>query len=265
VEVNKDLDEAVVRRTLAGRPVRVYPALLSTEAEATAWARSGAPSGAVVTAGYQVSPRGRAGLPWQVELGRGLGFSMVLRPQLTAEREGWPYVAACVALADALADALAETGVDRSADAPRGTGEAAGRPPTRLVWPDQVCSDTGEQLAAVGITAQVGPTGTEWVVVTVLFGTAEPPRTPLLGTAVTAVERRLAQRPEQVLEAYRPHSVTLGRRVLARMIPMGPAGPQLTGVAVDVLLDGALVLLTDRGHRIAVRPQNLGILESAGD
>ncbi|MDQ4130536.1 MAG: hypothetical protein M3133_06040, partial [Actinomycetota bacterium] len=76
---------------MPGRPVRTYPAILSTSADAFAWARAGAPEGALVVADYQAAPRGRAGLPWEVRPGEGLGFSLVLRPELPPEREGWLY------------------------------------------------------------------------------------------------------------------------------------------------------------------------------
>jgi len=59
--------------------------------------------------------------------------------------------------------------------------------------------------------------------------------------------------------------VTLGRHVTALMIPVGPGGPEVTGEAVDVKDDGALVLLTARGSRVAVRPQHLGWLEKPAD
>ena len=42
---------------------------------------------------------------------------------------------------------------------------------------------------------------------------------------------------------------------------MGPSGPEVVGEAVDVLEDGALVIRTERGSRVAVPPQNLGLLE----
>jgi len=46
------------------------------------------------------------------------------------------------------------------------------------------------------------------------------------------------------------------------MIPMGADGPEVVGEAVDVLGDGSLVVLTARGNRVAVPPQNLGLLET---
>lgn len=243
MELSDDLGRAVVERALPGRPVRSYPALLSTEAEASAWARAGAPTGSVVTAGYQVSPRGRGGVPWKVEPGRGLVFSMVLRPDLRSEREGWPYLTVSLALGDVLAGA------------PGREGRAV------LHWPDRVEAPGGAPLGAVAITTRLGPACTEWVVATVLLEHAAPPRTALLAAVVEAVERRTTQDVAQVVTDYRAHCATLGEHVLARMIPLGPAGPTVRGTAVDVLDDGALVLLTERGHRVAVRPQNLGVLE----
>jgi len=220
--------------------VRTYPALLSTEPVAMAWARAGAPTGAVVVADYQASPRGRAGMPWQVELGRGLGFTLLQRPEdLSPEREGWPYVAALLALHD-----------------------AAGEDAAVLEWPDTMLAPTGAVLARLGIYVELGPGGIQWVSVTVLVEDGGPPRAPLLARLVAAVEHRLAQPPKSVLADYLPRCSTLGRTVRARMLPLGPDGPEVTGAAVDVLPDGALVLLTARGNRVAVLPQYLGLLEA---
>ncbi|MDQ6650426.1 MAG: hypothetical protein M3Z02_09965 [Actinomycetota bacterium] len=203
-----------------------------------AWARQGAPDGAVVVADYQASPRGRGGLPWSVVAGAGLGFTLLSRPDLAPEREGWPYVAALLGLLDAV-----------------GT-EGAG-----LAWPDSVHDRSGAVLARLGVYVELGPMRTEWVSVTVLVEGAEPPRAPLLARCVEGIEARLAAAAEMVLADYRAHCSTLGQQLRARLIPMGPGGPEVTGEAVDVLADGALVLLTARGHRVAVPPHNLGLLE----
>ena len=82
MELAADLSEEALAEAMPGRPLRRYVALLSTESDALAWARSGAPEGAVVVAEHQSAPRGRAGWPWNVPPGRNLGFSLVLRPQL---------------------------------------------------------------------------------------------------------------------------------------------------------------------------------------
>ncbi len=236
-----DLSDGALMAALPGRPARSYPALLSTESDAMAWARSGARSGSVVVADYQASPRGRAGLPWQVTPGRSLGFSLVVRLALPLEREGWCYVAACT-----------------------GVHDAVGTEDTRLRWPDGVEGPGGAAVADLGMHVQLGPGRTEWATVTVLVASAAPPRAPLLARLAEAIEARFEQPPGQVLEAYRQRCATLGTAVRARLIPLGPGGPEVLGEAVDVLADGALVILTARGNRVAVRPQNLGLLEPGG-
>ncbi len=237
--MTSDLSAEEVARVLGARPVRVYPAVLSTEVDAMGWARGGAPAGALVVADYQASPRGRGGLPWLVEPSKGLGFSLLLRPSsLPPARAGWPYVAASLAIAETLGSVACD-------------------------WPDAVV-DPGSRrtLARLGVHVELGPAQTEWVTITVLVEEVRPPRTALLGRLAQALDLALTANPETVLGDYRSRCVTLGRQVRARMIPMGPGGPEVNGQAVDVLADGALVVLTARGNRVAVPPQNLGLLEA---
>lgn len=235
--MSPDLDSDHVGLLLGERPFRAYPALLSTESDATAWARSGAPTGAVVVSDYQASPRGRGGLPWTVQPGRGLGFSLITRPDLSSEREGWPYVAASLAVAEVLGD-------------------------TSLVWPDTVLGAADESpLAQVGVYVEPGSDHIAWATITVLVGRALPPRGPLLAGLLDRIEERLLDDPDRVLGDFQKRCVTLGRQVRARLIPMGPSGPEVVGEAVNVLEDGALVIRTEPGSRVAVPPQNLGLLE----
>jgi BirA family biotin operon repressor/biotin-[acetyl-CoA-carboxylase] ligase len=233
-----DLDAAQVAAALGDRPVQAYPALLSTEPVAMGWARSGATTGAVVVADYQAAARGRGGWPWTVQAGVGLGFTLLLRLDLPPEREGWPYVPSLLGLHDVLA--------------PDGGS---------LLWPDTVVDAADAVLARLGVYVELGPSRTEWATVTVLVEQAAPPRPPLLRRLLEAIEARVAQSPEQVLADYLARCSTLGREHWARLIPLGPGGPSVTGEAVDVLADGALVLRTARGSRVAIPPQNLGLLQ----
>ncbi len=233
-----DLSADSLASVLPGRAVRTYPALLSTEAEAAAWARAGAPPGTVVVADYQASPRGRAGLSWTVEQGKGLGFSLVLRPHLPVEREGWLYTVATSGVADVVGAAAV------------------------VEWPDEVLASPGsERAAAVGVTSELGPDGVRWAVVNVIVSATLPPRGPVLARLVAAIEARALQAADAVLNDYRPRCATLGQAVRARLIPLGPAGPEVSGRAANARPDGSLVLETAQGARVAVRPQHLGVLE----
>ena len=235
MELTRDLSLDELRAALPGRPVRWYPALVSTDAEARAWARAGAAEGAVVAAGYQASPRGRGGLEWSVGP-ESLAFSLVLRPRLPAEREGWLYVATACGIADVV-------------------GAAA-----RIEWPDEVRAG-GARAGAAGIHVELGPDGIDWATIAVLLCDAPPPRAPLLARTVAAIETRYRAPVVPVLADYLRRCDTIDHRVTAHLIPLGPGGVTVTGKAVRVLADGALVLETDERSRIAVRPQNLGLLE----
>lgn len=233
-----DLSAEALGEALSGRAVRSFPALLSTEAEALAWARAGAAAGSLVVADYQASPRGRAGRPWTVRPGAGLGFSLVLRPNLAARREGWLYAAATCALADVLGS------------------EAT------LEWPDEV-RIADRRAASVAVHVEPQDHGLAWAVVTVLVVDATPPRAPLLARAVAAIEERVASPAAAVLADYGGRCATIGRRVCARLVPLRPGGPNVTGTAVRALTDGSLLIEPDDGRRIAVPPPSLGMLESA--
>lgn len=240
-----DLTEAVLSAQLGGRPLRWYPALLSTSAEAMAWARAGGPAGAVVLADYQVSPRGRGGRPWQVPPDSGLAFSMLLRPQLPADREGWLYTLAVLGLADVLADLLSDVGA----------GDCS------IAWPEEV-RHGGRLAGAVGIYVELGPGRVEWAVLDVFLPDAPAPRAALVARVAAAVEARERDPVETVLADYATRCATLGRTVQARMVPLGPNGPSVSGTALRTLADGALVLAAVAGGRpVAVLPQNLGILD----
>ncbi len=238
MELAADLTPEILADALPGRAVRTYPAMLSTESDALAWGRAGGPSGAVVVADYQASPRGRAGLEWRVEPGRGLGFSLLLRPDLPAMREGWPYLATAAALADVLDDEVT------------------------FHWPDELHTDHA-RAAGIGVHAELGPSVVDWVVVTVLVDQATPPRAPLLARAVTAIEDRLAAPPDTVLGSYSARCSTIGQRVVARLIPMGPTGVCVEGEAVDCRDDGSLVIVNTEQRRVRVPPQHLGVLDPA--
>lgn len=237
MEPASDLKADVLARAMPGRPVRTYPAMLSTEADALAWGRSGGPAGGVVVSDYQASPRGRAGWEWKVTPGHGLGFSLLLRPPLPPEREGWPYLAACTGLGDVIG------------------------PEATLRWPDEVYVGD-RRAAAVGVHAELGPQRVEWITVTVLVEDAEPPRADLLARAVAAIEYRTEEDIETVLEDYRARCATLGREVVARLIPMGPTGVRVEGEAVDCRDDGSLVIAVADGRRAVVGAQHLGVLDA---
>lgn len=207
------------------------------------WARQGAPDGAVVTAGYQASPRGRSGLSFD-ELNdpdHGLGFSLVVRRSLPATAEGWLYPVAVLGAFDAIGD-----------------------DDLTVEWPDRLLCDDATR-AAVGVQAEVVDEILRWAVVTLFVPATEAPRTELLAAIVTAIEARLEQPVEALRADYRNACGTLGRCVQARLLPLGPAAPTHTGIAVDLALDGGLVIEEGSGAHVVIDPQSLGFLVDGDD
>jgi BirA family biotin operon repressor/biotin-[acetyl-CoA-carboxylase] ligase len=85
-----------------GRAWRHEASVASTNDEAAAWARAGAPAGAVVVADEQTRGRGRLGRRWHSPPGASLYLSAVLRPPLPPHRVPPLTLAAGVAVAEAL-------------------------------------------------------------------------------------------------------------------------------------------------------------------
>jgi len=236
LQLSADLTPDALEAALPDRDVRSYVALVSTGSAALGWANSGAPDGAVVVADHQLSPRGHAGRPWTIAPGEGLGFSLVLRPSLPAEREGWLYTV--------VLSALAET-----------CGAAA-----RIEWPDVVRRE-GETVAAVGIKIALGAGRVDFGVVDMWLPTAGPPRAEVIGAVLEAIESARAAPENVVIDRYQRACATIGRQVRVRFL--AGTGPVAEGRAVGTIEDGALLLETATGRHAPVRPQDVRGLEDA--
>jgi BirA family biotin operon repressor/biotin-[acetyl-CoA-carboxylase] ligase len=172
----------------------------STSDRARELAEAGAPHGMLVTTDHQVAGRGRQGRTWTTPPGRALTMSLVLRdvtPML-------PIVAG-VAVADAIG------------------------PSAAIKWPNDILAG-GRKVA--GILAEARPQQ-GWAVLGIGINVALreddlPPelrdragtlgREPedveaVLAAVLSALEMRLQQSPERLLDAWRARDALAGRRV----------------------------------------------------
>jgi BirA family biotin operon repressor/biotin-[acetyl-CoA-carboxylase] ligase len=219
----------------------------STQAVAFALAAEGAVDGTVVVADSQAAGRGRRGRAWVDEPGASLLTSMILRPQLEPSRLPGLSLAAGVAVAEALT-------------------RAAGLTP-RLKWPNDVLVG-GRKLGGILLESRLTAGGAEGSATAVLgiglnltqrlfpaeiaeratsvwLATGRPvDRDVLLSALIDAVgewRRRLERRGfAPVRERWRALSDTLGRTVTVDGV---------SGVAVDIDVDGALVVNDTDGRR----------------
>ena len=93
---------SMTRQTLFGRALRYYDEIESTNAEAKTLAADGAPEGTVVIAECQTAGRGRLGRRWTSPAGKGLLFSVILRPALPMSDAHLLTLVAATAAAEAI-------------------------------------------------------------------------------------------------------------------------------------------------------------------
>lgn len=234
-----------------------------------------------VVAEHQSAGRGRRGRRWESPVGAGLAMTVVLPAPgagLGAQagtRLGWYPLAAGVALADAVRE---ETGLDARLKWPndllvpvpgdaaragagwRGWGKAAGllaeRPPQAdvvvLGAGLNVDHRAGELSAGVSLAAagaRIGP-GTRARLVAGYLGRLSTAIGSLLADGVTPGLR----------DAYRGRCHTLGAAVVVHR----PGGGRLTGTALDVAPDGALLVRDGDGVEHAVHAGDVEHVRPAG-
>lgn len=222
-----------------GRPHEHVAELASTNDRALAWARAGAPHGAMVSADHQTAGRGRLGRAWASPAAGDLYVSLILRPS-----RGPALGALALAVGAGLREGLA-----------RWTPRAA------LKWPNDVLLD-GRKLAGVlcearwvgdlpelvvgfgvnvGRTAfdpELAPTATSLA----LALPSPPPRAEVLSNLLATLEpifdAFFAGGFAAIRGRYEQHCVTLGARVFVE-VP-GKTDEREPARALGLDLDGAL-------------------------
>lgn len=244
-----------------GRPHEHHAELASTNDRALAWARAGAPHGALVTADAQTAGRGRLGRAWASPPGEDLYMSLVLRPG-AAEGLG--------ALALAVGAGLRE-------------GLAAFVPDARLKWPNDVLCG-GRKLAGILCEARWSG-GAPEVVVGIGVNVGRRVFTGPLADTATSLARELAVAPgraevlaralpalEEALEAflaggfsairgrYEPHCALTGQ-VVSVEVGRG-AERRIAARAMGFDVDGALrVAPLDGGAPLRVESGDVWLAE----
>lgn len=241
-----DLDlfeaEVTARGLVLGHSVSFLAVTESTNDDALAAAKKGAPHGALFGAETQSRGRGRRGSEWVSEPGAGLWFSLLLRPELRAELA--PGLALCAGLAV------------RSAVAARVSA------PALVKWPNDVRAGD-KKLAGILVESQLSGAQVASVIVGVglnvsqaafpeplarvatslsLLGARELGRERLLADVLEALERELSRLGTHgmagVADALRPHDALLGRELRVDDVRGKGAGIDASGALLVQRADG---------------------------
>ena len=232
-------------------PVHHFETLDSTNDLAKELAVQGAPEGTVVVAEAQTGGRGRLGREWNSPPGVGLYVSLVLRPMLP------PMELPQITLTTAVAVVRAVRRV---------AGVAPG-----IKWPNDLLVN-GKKLGGILTEMETESDRIRHVVVGLGLNVNNPEFPPELAATATSLTltaggtfsrvnllkawleefeelygRFLNQGFPEILEEWKCSTVTLGRAVTVRQGPR-----EISGQALDIAPDGALLLRTNTGEIVRV-------------
>jgi len=216
----------------------------STNTEAKALARQGAPHGTVLVAGHQTGGRGRLGRSFQSPEGKGVYLSVLLRPNCPPDRLMHLTCAAAVAMCDAIFDTAGfRPGIKWTNDLVHDRKKLGG-----ILTELSVSHETGlVEYAVVGVgincTQQLGdfPPDIRDMAssLSAVSGRAVAPAA-LAGAMVHRLFRMdaaLLTGREAILERYRRDCITLGQDIL-----LVRGEEKQYGTALDIDPDGGLIV-----------------------
>jgi BirA family transcriptional regulator, biotin operon repressor / biotin---[acetyl-CoA-carboxylase] ligase len=255
--MNDPLDPIRIDRLLAasgaalGRPLTCSVETVSTNDDARAAARGGAPHGATFVADAQTAGRGQGDHGWYSPAGRNLYLSVIMRPPLGLDASACAplTLAAGVALLEAIRPALPDASI------------------AQLKWPNDLWL-RGKKAAGILVEATQRGARVDHLVVGIglnvhertfpvelsstatslaLEGATALDRSSLVASVLTRLDRAYARfardRLASFLERWRAADALVGRRIRVRFAD----GSARAGVGAGVDLAGRLLLDTDGG------------------
>ncbi|WP_342612043.1 biotin--[acetyl-CoA-carboxylase] ligase [Tsukamurella paurometabola] len=250
-------DQAAIAAAVRGTrwyDVAVVPSTGSTNADLADGVRAGDEPGRVLIADVQTAGRGRHLRPWSAPAGTQLSISVTVAvPAAAAPRAGWLSLVTGVAAVRAVRE---ETGVEAGLKWPNDVllsavpgkrgGKAAG------ILSELATDPHGGLVAVIGTglntTLAAADVPVETATSLLLAGAEDPDRTALAIAYLRHLDAGLttwASDPAAARSEYLDVCVTVGQRVTVSL----PGDETLVGTAVDVDVEGRIVVADDDGLR----------------
>lgn len=257
---------ACLKTTTVGKSAsnELWEELDSTNSRAIYLANSGAPTGTLVMARQQTAGRGRQGRTWQSPKDGGIYVSLILRP--TCKKEDIPVYTLALGVAASraiLAVSGVEVGLKWVNDLVVGHKKLGG------ILAEMVGNDVPPALIlGIGINLDLSNTDIpddlvdhiEWL--SRLTGSPVDANYLLAELALNLEEfsQYISDGKKSfILDAWRQHSVTLGKQVQV----ISPEGDK-QGTALDINEDGALIVETLNGERLTLYAGEISIRTADG-
>ena len=244
-----DLLSRLGKTKIIGRDIRVFESTTSTNDVIEKLAHDGVKEGVVVFAESQTKGRGRLGRKWMSPAGKGLWFSILLRPELTPQAITQLTVASATALRRAIE---AQTGLN-----------------PEIKWPNDILIN-GKKVCGVLTELSAELDRVKYVILGIgvdvnLNAGDFPPELRKTATSLKAELGKSLSRAElaveilreleadytrvagghfsEVADEWEEHCTTIGREVTIRT-----GARKICGRAESLGEDGALLLRTEHGH-----------------
>jgi BirA family biotin operon repressor/biotin-[acetyl-CoA-carboxylase] ligase len=239
------LEEALGRPWAA--PVHVVAETGSTNDDAKALAREGAPAGTLVIADAQTSGRGRSGARWHSPAGENLYLSLVLRPTMAASAVTPFTLVAGLVVAAAIEERVSRATLVKWPN----DVHVAGRKISGILVEGQVRGDAlGSIVAGVGVnvtTSSFPPPLDATATSLAMLGARDCDRVGLavaIAVGLTEAVERFAR------EGIAPFARELAARdaLLGRRVKVG----DIEGSAMGIDAEGRLLVSTDAGTAIPI-------------
>jgi len=244
-----DLIARLGKTKVIGRDIRVFQETTSTNDVVEKLARDGVQEGVVVFAESQTKGRGRLGRKWISPAGKGLWFSILLRPELRPQEATQLTVAAATALWRAIHD---ETGLSAEIKWPNDILFRGKKVAGILTEMNAELDRVKYLVLGVGVDVNLAPSEFPPEVRKIATSLrAEMGKAMLRAELATAMLRELDRdyaricggRFAEVADEWEAHCTTLGRQVT---ISIGER--RTRGRAESLDDDGALLVRTEHGH-----------------